>query len=118
MLRADKILIATGSSPHRPPEFAFEDALIYDSDELLTLERLPQSLAVVGAGVIGSEYACTFAALGSKVELIDGRESLLPFLDAEVSRALHEAMEQPRYFVLLEPESHRGIDVWGKYVTR
>lgn len=93
LLRADKILIATGSCPFRPREFAFEDDRIHDSDELLTLERLPKTLAVVGAGVIGSEYACTFAALGTKVYLIDGRDTLLPFLDLEVSRALQTAME-------------------------
>lgn len=92
-LRGEKILIATGSSPFRPPEFAFEDDRIHDSDEILTLDRLPKTLAVVGAGVIGSEYACTFAALGSKVIVIDGRDELLPFLDKEISRALLAAME-------------------------
>lgn len=93
LLRAEKILIATGSSPHRPPEFAFEDTRIHDSDEILTLDRLPTTLAVVGAGVIGSEYACTFAALGTKVDVIDGRDALLPFLDEELSLALLAAME-------------------------
>ena len=53
---------------------------------------MPRSLAVIGAGVIGSEYACTFAALGVKVQVIDGRRVLLPFLDAEISRALADAM--------------------------
>ena len=93
LLRAEKILIATGSSPHRPPEFAFEDTRIHDSDEILTLDQLPRSLAIVGAGVIGSEYACTFAALGTKVDVIDGRDALLPFLDEEISLALLAAME-------------------------
>ena len=93
LLRAEKILIATGSSPYRPPEFAFEDNRIHDSDEILTLNRLPKTLAVVGAGVIGSEYACTFAALGTKVDIIDGRDALLPFLDVEVSNALLAAMQ-------------------------
>ena len=93
-LRAEKILIATGSSPHRPSEFAFEDARIHDSDEILSLDQIPQSLAIVGAGVIGSEYACTFAALGTKVEIIDGRDGLLPFLDEEISLALLAAMEK------------------------
>lgn len=93
LLRSEKILIATGSSPYRPPEFAFEDPRIHDSDELLTLDRLPKTLAVVGAGVIGSEYACTFAALGTKVDIFDGRDALLPFLDVEVSNALQAAMQ-------------------------
>src|SRR6185436_16832124 len=90
----EKILIATGSSPLRPSLFPFDLAHIYDSDTILDLDRLPKTLAVVGAGVIGSEYACTFAALGVEVHLIDGREALLPFLDAEVSQALCAAMER------------------------
>jgi NAD(P) transhydrogenase len=93
-LQGEKILIATGSSPFRPPLFPFDQPHIYDSDTILSLDRLPRSLAVVGAGVIGSEYACIFAALGVEVHLIDGRDTLLPFLDAEVSSALAAAMER------------------------
>ena len=93
-LYGEKILIATGSSPQRPALFPFGEAHIYDSDTILNLDRLPKSLAVVGAGVIGSEYACTFAALGVQVHLIDVRDVLLPFLDAEVSQALSVAMER------------------------
>ena len=92
LLRAEKILIATGSTSFRPPEFAFEDDRVHDSDQLLHINALPKRLAVVGAGVIGSEYACTFAAIGVEVHLIDGRDALLPFLDAEISRALAAAM--------------------------
>jgi NAD(P) transhydrogenase len=91
-LRADKILVATGSSPWRPPEFPFEDDRVHDSDELLEIEALPKRLVVIGGGVIGSEYACTFAAMGVEVHLVDGRDVLLPFLDGEVSRALADAM--------------------------
>ena len=91
-LRGDKILIATGSSPFRPPAFPFDDDRVHDSDELLHLRALPKRLVVIGAGVIGSEYACTFAAMGVDVHLVDGRDSLLPFLDGEISRALAAAM--------------------------
>jgi NAD(P) transhydrogenase len=94
LLRGDVILIATGSSPARPPEFPFEHPRVADSDEVLSLDRLPTSLAVIGAGVIGSEYACTFAALGAEVHVIDGRSILLPFLDRELSQALTAAMEK------------------------
>ncbi|MEO6787965.1 MAG: Si-specific NAD(P)(+) transhydrogenase [Chthoniobacteraceae bacterium] len=92
LLRGEHILVATGSSPVRPPEFAFEDDRVHDSNEILELKTMPAKLAVVGAGVIGAEYACTFAALGVEVHLIDGRDALLPFLDGEVSRALAQAM--------------------------
>ena len=93
-LQGEKILIATGSSPLRPPLFPFDQPHVFDSDTILNLDRLPKKLAVIGAGVIGSEYACIFAALGVEVHLIDGRDILLPFLDAEVSRALSAAMER------------------------
>jgi NAD(P) transhydrogenase len=94
LLRGEHFLIATGSSPVHPPGFPFGCREVYDSDTILEIDRLPQSMAVIGAGVIGSEYACTFAALGAKVHLIDGRASLLPFLDGQVSQALVAAMEK------------------------
>jgi len=92
-LRGEVILIATGSSPVRPVIFPFDSPGVYDSDTILELGRLPKTLAVVGAGVIGSEYASTFSALGTQVHLIDGRTVLLPFLDSEISRSLAAAME-------------------------
>jgi len=92
-VHAGVILIATGSSPVHPPEFPFEHPRVYDSDEILSLAEMPRRMAVVGAGVIGSEYACTFAALGVELHLIDGRDTLLPFLDAELSQELARAME-------------------------
>jgi NAD(P) transhydrogenase len=92
-LRGEVILIATGSSPVRPVMFPFDGGGVYDSDTILELGRLPQTLAVVGAGVIGSEYASTFSALGTQVHLIERNSVLLPFLDSEVSRSLTVAME-------------------------
>ncbi len=88
------LLIATGSSPLRPPEFPFEHPRVHDSDEILEISELPKRLAVVGAGVIGCEYACTFAALGIEVHVIDGRDSLLSFLDREISDAITNAMKR------------------------
>jgi len=89
----ENIIIAIGSCPVRPPLFPFEHPRVHDSDEIVSLEDMPESLAVVGAGVIGSEYACTFAALGVPVHLIDGRDCLLPFLDLEIAQALTAAMQ-------------------------
>ena len=93
-LRAEKILIATGSSPVRPGLFPFDTAEVYDSDTILHLDRIPKVMAVIGAGVIGAEYACTFRALGAEVHVLDGRDVLLPFLDTEVSQALAAAMQK------------------------
>jgi NAD(P) transhydrogenase len=91
-LRGDVILIATGSRPHRPAEIPFDDKSIFDSDSILQMDRLPQSLVVVGGGVIGCEYASIFTALGVRVSLVDGRDRLLPFLDAELSQLLRERL--------------------------
>lgn len=82
------ILIATGSSPYHPPGIPFDHQFVYDSDSILTIDRIPHSLAVVGAGVIGCEYASIFAALGVDVHLVDGRTSLLPHIDREISNRL------------------------------
>lgn len=92
-ITSDHIVIAIGSRPLRPPGIPFEHDRVHDSDELLEIKELPKSMAVIGAGVIGSEYACMFAALGVNVALIDGRNKLLPFLDGEISRCLTSAME-------------------------
>ena len=94
LLRGENILIGTGSSPVRPTTFPFDKCEIYDSDSILALDRIPKTMAVIGAGVIGSEYGCTFAALGAKVYIVDGRSKLLPFLDQEISQALGAAMER------------------------
>jgi NAD(P) transhydrogenase len=84
------ILIATGSKPFRPPEIPFDDKTIFDSDSILAMKRIPKSMIVVGGGVIGCEYASIFTAMGVAVTLVDGRERLLPFLDAEISERLRE----------------------------
>jgi NAD(P) transhydrogenase len=87
-LRGKYILAATGSRPHRPAEVPFDGEYVYDSDSMLGLERIPSSLVVIGAGVIGSEYTTVFAALGIPVRVVDGGDRLLPFLDREISDIL------------------------------
>jgi NAD(P) transhydrogenase len=87
------VLIATGSAPLRPEIFPFGPA-IYDSDTILELDRLPRTMAVVGAGTIGCEYACIFAALHTEVHLLDSRDVLLPFLDTEIVKTLKMSMER------------------------
>jgi len=94
------ILIATGSSPYRPSTVPFDDDAVCDSDTILKIGRIPASLAVVGAGVIGCEYASIFAALGVEVHLIDARSSLLPHMDREIVRILLGEM-QTRLGVIL-----------------
>ncbi len=88
LLDGSIILIATGSSPYRPATVPFDDDAICDSDTILRMGKIPASLAVVGAGVIGCEYASIFAALGVEVHLIDARSTLLPHIDREIVRVL------------------------------
>ncbi len=85
---ADKIVIATGTLPARPSTVEFDDKTIIDSDGILHLEQVPSSMIVVGAGVIGIEYASMFAALGTKVTVVESRERMLDFCDGEVVEAL------------------------------
>ena len=85
---AEKIVIATGTSPARPPTVEFDDRTVIDSDAIMHLDRVPETLVVVGAGVIGIEYASMFAALGTKVTVVERRERMLEFCDLEIVEAL------------------------------
>src|SRR5215469_8319903 len=85
---ADNIVIATGTTPARPSSVAFDEKTIIDSDGIIHLERVPRSMVVAGAGVIGIEYASMFAALGTKVTVVERRERMLEFCDEEVVEAL------------------------------
>ncbi|MEV7010332.1 Si-specific NAD(P)(+) transhydrogenase [Streptosporangium sp. NPDC051022] len=85
---ADKIIIATGTRPVRPATVEFDEHTIIDSDGILHLRDVPDSMVVVGAGVIGIEYASMFAALGTKVTVVERRERMLDFCDLEIVEAL------------------------------
>ena len=87
-IRAGRIVVAAGTRPARPSSVEFDDRTIIDSDGLLKLEsRVPRTMTVVGAGVIGVEYASMFGALGSKVTVVDQRDRVLNFLDGEIGEA-------------------------------
>lgn len=86
---AAHVVIAVGTRPARPAGVQFDDRRVIDSDGVLELEtRVPRTMCVVGAGVIGVEYASMFGRLGTRVTLVDQRRDLLPFLDAEIREAL------------------------------
>jgi NAD(P) transhydrogenase len=92
-LRGDVILIAVGSTPHRPPIYPFDDPRVWDSDEILNIREMPASMLVVGGGVIGCEYACMFAILGIDVTLVEQRGRLIGSLDGEIAATLQSQME-------------------------
>jgi NAD(P) transhydrogenase len=100
---ADVVLLATGTRPFHPPQYTFDHARIYDSDTILMLDRIPTSLAILGGGVAGCEYASIFAALGVHVHIVDSKDRLLPWLDAELSLAMQEA------FVEMGIELHQRL---------
>jgi NAD(P) transhydrogenase len=85
---AANIVIATGTTPARPASVAFDERTVIDSDGIMHLDRVPRSMVVAGAGVIGIEYASMFAALGTKVTVVEQRDRMLEFCDLEVVEAL------------------------------
>ena len=93
VISASFFLIATGSSPFRPPVFPFAASNVYDSDTIFSMGKPPASLTIVGAGTIGCEYACIFNQLRVQVNIIDPQKHLLPFADKEISGLLRTSME-------------------------
>lgn len=91
-IKAKNFLIATGSNPRNPPDVLFDDEVILDSTRLLRLKKVPKSMVVLGGGIIGSEYASFFAALGTEVTIIDKKDHILPVLDAEIGIHLQTAL--------------------------
>jgi NAD(P) transhydrogenase len=109
------ILIATGSSPHRPAEVPFNHENVFDSDTVLEMKSLPKSMLIIGGGVIGCEYACLFAALGIRVTLVDGKDRLLGFLDNEISDALTSRMREVGVEFIM-PDGLESVKVDGRNV--
>ena len=116
-LEAATFLIATGSHPYRPGNLPFGDSRVYDSDTILNLNEIPASMLVAGGGVIGCEYACTFAALGVKMVLVEGRDRLLTFMDAEVSEMLSTAMSGLGVEVILDDAVADAVEADTLQVT-
>jgi NAD(P) transhydrogenase len=92
LFTANRIIVAVGAEPMRPPVIPFDDERVFDSHTILGLSRLPKRMLIVGAGVIGVEYACIFANLGVSVDVTDRRRELLGFVDRELAAALAERM--------------------------
>lgn len=88
-LEAEHFIITTGSRPYRPDTVDFKHPRVFDSDTILNLDYTPRKVTIIGAGVIGCEYASIFGGLGIKVELINPADTLLSFLDNEISGALN-----------------------------
>jgi NAD(P) transhydrogenase len=110
-IRARRIVIASGTRPARPASVEFDDRTVIDSDGLLKLaHRVPRSMTVVGAGVIGVEYASMFGALGTKVTVVDKRDRVLPFLDSEIGEAFQYLLRRANVTFRMR-ESVAGVEL-------
>ena len=89
---AEIILLAVGAEPRRPKNIKFDGKNIFDSDDILSMETVPRTMTVVGGGVIGTEYASMFAALGTHVTIVDARKRLMSFVDEEIIECLQYQM--------------------------
>jgi len=87
-ITSDKVVIAVGTYPYHPDGFEVDGKDILDSDQVLNMSELPRSLTVVGAGIIGLEYASWFCALGLEVTLVDAKPNMLSFVDREIVEGL------------------------------
>lgn len=99
----DRMILATGSRPAAIPAFTFDGSRILSSDHIFSLTAVPETLAIVGGGVIGCELACIFQGLGSRVTLIEAMDRLLPLpsVDEECSKLLLREMKKKKIRVLL-----------------
>ena len=111
ILRAENILIACGTRPARNPEIPFDGKRIVDTDDISGMDGVPKELIVVGAGVVGLEYASFLAALGSEITLIDQRPTILDFVDREIVEALaYHLRQMGATFRLGEKVTRVGFD--------
>jgi NAD(P) transhydrogenase len=110
-IRARRIIIASGTRPARPASVEFDDRTVIDSDGLLKLaHRVPRTMTVVGAGVIGVEYASMFGALGTKVTVVDKRDRVLPWLDSEIGEAFQYLLRRMNVTFRMR-ESVAGVEL-------
>lgn len=91
-VKGDYFIIATGSIPRNPTAIPFDDKIILDSTRLLKIDKVPKTMLVLGGGIIGSEYASFFAALGTEVTIIDKKDHILPLLDSEIGIHLQTSL--------------------------
>jgi NAD(P) transhydrogenase len=114
VVRSEHIVIAVGTRPARPASVEFDDRTIIDSDGLLKLDhRVPRTMTIVGAGVIGVEYASMFGALGTKVTVVDKRDRVLNFLDGEIGEAFQYLLRRGNVTFRLR-EQVTAVDAGGR----
>ena len=116
-LEADRIIVAVGTKPACSPRVPINGKTILNSDQILGLDCLPQSLIVVGGGVVGVEYTCMLAVLGVRVTLIEKRDRLLEFADREIIEALSYHLRDARVTLRLGEEVESVEELPNKTVV-
>lgn len=113
-IHGEYIVIATGSKPRHPVDVPFDGEVIVDSSGLLKLAKVPKTMLVLGGGIIGSEYASFFSALGTQVSIVDKRDHILPLLDGEIGMHLQTALSEIGLVVLANKEPEKIWKEEGK----
>ena len=119
LLDYDKLIIATGTTPLNVPDFPFDHKNIISSNDILELNEIPESMVIVGGGVIGCEFAFIFSALGTKVTVVEAMSRLLPLpsVDEDCSKLLLREMKKHKITVLCDTvvtkatQSESGLDI-------
>ena len=117
-IETDYVVIACGSTPAHSPKVPINGSTIIDSDGIFQLPSIPKTLTVAGAGIIGVEYACMFAALGTEVTLVDMRTKILEFLDQEILEALLFHMREEGVILRFGEEVTEVAEANGRVVAR
>ncbi|MCX8032788.1 MAG: dihydrolipoyl dehydrogenase [Thermoleophilia bacterium] len=117
VIEADKVILATGSEPVYLPIFDFSHPSILTSTEALELTQIPQSLVIVGAGVIGCEFASLFADLGTQVTMVEMMSQMLPTEDKRVAKQLQTVFRKRGISVLLETKVERVVEYASDHVV-
>ncbi|MBN8820077.1 MAG: Si-specific NAD(P)(+) transhydrogenase [Sphingomonas sp.] len=118
LVKGERFLIAVGTAPFRPDYIPFDDDIVLDSDVLIEAPRVPRSLVVIGAGVIGIEYATIFSALDVQVTLIEPRETFLDFIDREIiEEFIHQLRDRGMTIRLGAKVTSIGKDASGRVIT-
>jgi len=117
-VQGDYILIATGSRPYRPAHVPFHHPAVVDADGILEIDHMPRRMLIVGGGVIGCEYACIFAEIGTQVTLVEPRDRMLPFIDDEIRSVLMRAMKDVDISTRLTTEVTEIIARKGEPIVR
>ncbi|MBU0983340.1 MAG: FAD-dependent oxidoreductase, partial [candidate division Zixibacteria bacterium] len=116
ILKGEVIIVSTGTRSYRPDNIDFDNKYIYDAEGILDLDIIPRTMTIIGAGVIGCEYASIFSHLGVRVTIVDSRDKLLSFLDREIADTLTYLMRKYGISLILD-ETPCEIKVQGEQVA-